>query len=123
MDATTNTKDWIIYQNVSEGFRSLRAMRKIRQGETVYDLSGLSSLPEADMYSIEVAKGVHLDCEYVAAGAINHSCNPNAAVLNFRVVAWRCIEPGEEVTIDYRRTETHLAAPFTCNCCGNRMEW
>lgn len=105
-----------------DGFRSLRAVRKIRQGETIMGLPSVA-LPQPDMYSIEAHPGLHIDCSFSVVGALNHACKANAAVKDMRIVAWSCIEPGEEITINYRMTETHLAAPFTCRCCGEEMKW
>lgn len=105
------------------GNRSLVATRKIRQGEEILTLPS-SALAQPDMFSIEVHPGLHIDCSFTVAGAINHRCNDFTAVVrDMRIVAWRCIEQGEEITINYRRTESKLAAPFTCSCCGEKMEW
>jgi hypothetical protein len=75
------------------------------------------------MYSIEVFPGVHVDCSDVLVGAMNHACKANCAVRDGRIVAWECIPAGTELTINYRLTETHLAAPFICKCCGQEMKW
>ena len=105
-------------------YRALFATEKIRQGETIITLPQ-ATVQNPDKYSLEVLPGVHVDCSFSAAGAINHSCNPTAMVKGNRVVAWRCIKPGEEITLDYKRTEHKLAEPFNCNCgnCdGKRIE-
>ena len=96
-------------------FRSLFATEKIRQGETILTLPQ-ATVQYPDMYSLEISPGIHVDCASSPAGAINHSCKPTAAVKDNRIVAWRCIEPGEEITLDYKKTEHKLAAPFRCNC-------
>ena len=103
-------------------FRSLVATEKIRLGETIL------MLPEVvqevrDRYSVEALPGVHIDCGNSPVGSINHSCDPSAAVRHMRIVAWKCLEQGEAITIDYRKTETHLAESFKCSCCGTWMEW
>ena len=103
-------------------FRLLKATERIRQGEIIIELPDIP-LAERDMYSIEVHPGVHVDCSKSPVGAINHACKANAAVRNGEIVAWACIEPGEEITINYRMTETHLTAPFVCKCCNEKMEW
>ncbi len=125
MAADTNTNDWTCYQSTRSGYRSLHAMRKIRQGETITELP-TEVLDKPDMYSIEIMPGVHINCEFSAVGATNHSCAPNAAIKGNRLVAWNCIEPGEEITIDYKRTESKLSAPFDCKCgrlgCRGRIE-
>lgn len=93
--------------------RGLFAARRIRQGETIMFLPDRVQ-DERDMYSIEVFPGVHVDCSDSVVGALNHACKANAAVRDNRIVAWACIQEGEEITINYRMTETHLSNPFTC---------
>ena len=48
--------------------------------------------------------GPHHYLELTAPGRyLNHSCDPNAGIMNDRVVtALRPIEAGEEITVDYR---------------------
>lgn len=98
-------------------YRALFASEKIRQGETIVVLPQ-STVSYPDRYSIEASPGWHIDCSNSPAGAINHSCKPNAAVKDNRIIAWTCIEPGEEINIDYKKTEQKLAEPFLCEC-GN----
>jgi hypothetical protein len=105
----------IVYIFFTGNQRSIKASQRIRQGETIVELPKIP-LSEPDMYSIEIYPGIHVDCESSLAGAINHSCNPNAFVKENRIVAWKCINPGDEVTIDYRITETKMASPFYCKC-------
>lgn len=105
--------------------RSLVAVERFHQGETILGLPHVTQ-QYPDKYSLEASPGIHVDCSFVMAGAINHSCNPSASVRNFNIVAWRCIEAGEEITLDYRKTENKLANPFDCECgyCppGTRIE-
>jgi hypothetical protein len=109
-------------QTSDEGFRSLHANSDIRQGETIMNIPQ-KTVPERDKYSIELFPGVHVDCSEEPIGATNHSCKANAAVRDGRLVAWQCIKAGDEITINYRLTESHLAAPFVCSCCNEKMEW
>lgn len=113
------------YEITGEFFRSLTATEKIRMGETIVDLPSVCQ-PNPDKYSIEIIEGVHVNCTDHPVGAINHSCDPNAAVRRGSIVAWRCIEPGESITIDYKKTERNLAEPFHCIClskhCRGRIE-
>lgn len=97
---------------VTEG---LFASRDIALGETIVTLP-LTTQSEPDKYSIEASPGVHVSCENSLAGAINHSCIPNAAVKHFRIIAWACIKENEEIKINYKRTEHKLAVPFICRC-------
>lgn len=109
----------------SNGFRSLYALKDFRQGERIIDLPQKSQ-PNPDTYSIEIAPGIHVDCSQSVVGATNHSCDPNAAVRKGAIIAWKCIKEGDQITIDYKRTETKLANPFDCYCgaknCRRRIE-
>lgn len=108
-----------------EGYKCLCALKDFHQGELIINLPQ-RSMAGPDRYSIEVSPGIHLDCTDSPVGAINHSCDPNAAVRNGRIIAWTCIKTGEEITIDYKRTEQKLAMPFDCKCnsenCRGRIE-
>lgn len=103
-----------------DGFRKLVASRDISMGHEILVLP-LKSLDKPDRLSVEASPGIHIDCTDSLAGAINHSCKPNAAVRHFRVVAWECIKQGDEICIDYNRTEYDMAVPFKCNCCGTMI--
>lgn len=108
-----------------KGYRSLRASKNFRQGEYILDLP-TEVLSTPDKYSIEVLPGIHVNCTNSPAGAINHSCDPNAAVKKGSILAMSCIKAGDFITIDYKRTEDKLAAPFDCICgsknCRGRIE-
>ena len=114
------------YVHLSEGFRSLRAYRDIRQGETILELP-TTVIDKPDKYSIEVYPGVHIECDESPVGSLNHSCEPNAAVKGNRIIAWSCIKRGDEITLDYKRTESSISTPFDCECgskyCRGRIEW
>lgn len=116
---------WLVYVNVKAGYRKLVAMQDLRQGKVIAELP-TELLDKPDRLSIEYPLGVHRNCEFSVVGSINHSCEPNAAVFNGNIVAWSCIAAGEEVTINYKRTERHLAEPFDCHCgskkCIGRVE-
>lgn len=107
----------IAWIEAKDNWRSLIAAEDISQGRTICVLP-LKTMEKPDKYSVEASPGVHIDCTDSLAGAINHSCDPNAAVRHFRVIAWKCIKAGEEITIDYNRTEYQMAEPFLCYCCG-----
>ena len=46
---------------------------------------------------------------------LNHSCDPNAMRHGVNVFAWRAIERGEEITIDYR-LNAFGSSSWTCEC-------
>ena len=114
--------DGVEVRHFEDGSRGLYAAKQFRQGETIKKLPE-QTIPERDMYSIEVYPGVHVDCSWSLVGALNHGCYANCRVRNGKIVAWECIPAGTELTINYRLTETHLSNPFTCKCCGEEMKW
>lgn len=66
--------------------------------------------------TIQIGENHHIEDE-VGAG-INHSCYPNAVVFQGHVVANTQVLKGHEITIDYSKTETEMASPFSCWDCG-----
>jgi SET domain-containing protein len=46
---------------------------------------------------------------------LNHCCDPNAMRHGVKVFAWRPIEKGEEITIDYRLSAFD-GSPWPCEC-------
>lgn len=117
----SNTKVKVI----GDLFRSLVATERIRMGEEILTIpTTVISVP--DKYSIEIVPGIHVKCDDSPVGAINHSCDPSAAVRSGKIIAWKCIQPDEAITIDYKKTEQKLSEPFDCVCgskfCRGRIE-
>jgi hypothetical protein len=46
---------------------------------------------------------------------MNHCCEPNALRRGVKVVAWRSIGAGEEITLDYRLNAVD-GSRWTCRC-------
>lgn len=101
----------------------LFALRHFYQGERILELPEGNLLSVPNRYTLQISPDLHLDCSEHPIAALNHSCNPNAAVRGNKLIAWACIDPGEEITINYLRTETELAVPFKCECgnCDSKM--
>jgi len=55
--------------------------------------------------------------EFIKAGGLNHSCEPNAGYANsqIEIIAIKKIAKGQEIAIDYAFMETDFEA-FKCNC-------
>ena len=66
--------------------------------------------------SICIGQDKHVEDRF--GSVVNHSCVPSARMVAESVVTNRTLFPGDEVTIDYRRTEREMAAPFECQTCG-----
>jgi hypothetical protein len=71
-------------------------------------------VPERTKYSIELNRlgnTVHIEDPFFMY--CNHSFTPNCAITPIGVVyALRLIEEGEELTFDYRTTESEISHPF-----------
>lgn len=87
-----------------------------KKGAVVCDLTTGTLVPGPTRTSIQVSKKYHVEDK--VGRYINHSCNPTCKVVSFFVVSLRDIESDEEVTFNYNESESKLAEPFECNCCG-----
>lgn len=50
---------------------------------------------------------------------INHSCEPNVYIKNFKIIAMRQIAKGEEITFDYS-INSDFPVAFACRCGSQR---
>jgi SET domain-containing protein len=72
--------------------------------------------------SYNTKHSMHLDGEIIEATGmlryLSHSCDPNAFFKNDQrwLYALKDIKKGNEITIDYERTEPVISAPFLCLC-------
>lgn len=86
------------------------ARRHFAKGEFIFRRRNGPAIRYEDLPSISPERREHLtelDREHCAIveppGAyLNHSCEPNAMRSGVKVLAWRDIAAGEEITIDYR---------------------
>lgn len=88
------------------------------EGRPVYIFTP-TYIPKRNRYSIQI-DGKHM-IDY-RGKFLNHRCSPNSEI---RVVddtillyATKTIYIGQEVTFNYNTTESVLAEPFNCTCCG-----
>jgi hypothetical protein len=86
------------------------ARRAFAPGEFVFRRRHLRVVGGAEVPALPAEDRMHL-CELSAdrfavlappGCYLNHSCDPNAMRHGVKVFAWRAIEPGQEITIDYR---------------------
>tara|TARA_R100000808_G_C2084293_1_gene107027 strand:- start:413 stop:787 length:375 start_codon:yes stop_codon:yes gene_type:complete len=83
-------------------------------------------ISEPTRTSIQVSEHVHVEDFYGAF--VNHSCDPSCRVSGYHIIALRDLEVGDQITFNYNKNETKLAAPFLCDCCsklieGETMKW
>lgn len=95
--------------------RGVVSTRPIKKGEMICRLQGKEitvkqliraykvKLRDTDPLQVDDAKYIDLDKPYIY---INHSCNPNAAIVRYHdLVAIKNIKAGEEITFDYSANE------------------
>lgn len=101
----------------SGGGARVDAGQSFQPGEILMVLKGKVA-EQPDRYSIQIGVDKHL----MPAGEgciwmfLNHSCEPNAAVMGRKLVAIRAIARGEEVTFNYNSNEYAMESPFRCRC-------
>lgn len=125
------TPSWIGVARVRGEFR-LVAQVPIEVGEVVFHMEGrIADRPSR--YTVQVGAEEHLDpweahdltwvLDHRPYAFMNHSCAPNARIVDRDVVAHRRIERGDEVTFDYRTTERIMREPFLCRCGHCEESW
>lgn len=86
------------------------ALRDFRRGEFIFRRRHGRVVSNARLASLSEEDRRHLcELDYERSAVLlppgcylNHSCDPNAMRSGVKVFAWRDIESGEEITIDYR---------------------
>ncbi len=105
----------------SGGRARVDAGQSFQPGEVLLVLQGKVA-EQPDRYSVQIGVDKHLmpDGEGCVWMFLNHSCEPNAAVMGRKLVAIRAITSGEEVTFNYNCNEYAMDSPFRCRCghCG-----
>tara|TARA_X000001382_G_scaffold58876_1_gene40467 strand:+ start:566 stop:1060 length:495 start_codon:yes stop_codon:yes gene_type:complete len=116
-----------------DNYKSLHAATSIGQRELILHLKGVWT-PYPTKTSIQVGER-HLESE--TGACINHSCSPNAEIIYIQgwdangspvssgttgLVSLEKIQKGKEITFNYNLTESILANPFKCNCCGKEIK-
>ena len=89
------------------------AVQSFAAGDFIEYFEGHPS-PIRTRYSVFL-EGVHIEPTGTLK-YLNHCCDPNAYFEGRNLMALRPITPGQEITINYKATETELANPFHCHC-------
>ncbi len=100
------------------------ALRDFAAGEFIFrrrlgpplDAAAIEALPDEDRRHL-----CELDREHSAVLSapgcyLTHSCEPNAMRSGVRVFAWRAIDAGDEITIDYRLNGFDDTERWPCLC-------
>jgi hypothetical protein len=108
------------------------ATEPIETGEQVLEIHGVF-VDRPSKYSVQVEEQLHVELPLVEGLTqepdrhpwryLNHSCDPNAALVGLRLIALRPIARWDEVTFDYNTTEYEMSTPFACQCgrCGGTL--
>lgn len=101
------------------------ATAPIERGEPILEIRGVF-VQHPSRYSVQVEDDLHVELPLVEGLTqepdrhpwryLNHSCDPNAALVGLGLVAIKSIRQWEEVTFDYNTTEFQMANPFVCRC-------
>ena len=103
--------------------RGLWSRRRFAEGEFIFRRCYTRLLTAAELDQVSEWEQDHL-CELgfdrfavlAPPGCyLNHSCDPNAMRHGVKVFAWRPIERGEEITIDYR-LNAFDGSSWPCEC-------
>ena len=98
-----------------ESFCGVYATEPIAEGQVVHNLLPSEVCGEPTKTSIQIDEGVHIENE--VGRYVNHSCHPTCEIKDAKIVSLKNIEQGQEITFDYGKNESVMAAPFTCSCC------
>jgi uncharacterized protein len=103
--------------------RGVFAARHFQPGQPILSLGG-SVLAKTEMlalgperaYALQIGTGEFLDLA-LPGRYLNHSCDPNAGIVDDRVlIALRPVVPGEEIRFDYSTTMREDHWTMECRC-------
>jgi SET domain-containing protein len=103
---------------VNNGRKGLFALVPIAKDEILIDLNGEDTLPLPTRRSLQIGEGRHAIGREETVGYLNHGCEPNV-YLDFSclwVRAFKDIQAGQEVKINYAATEYEMHDSFSCDC-------
>jgi len=93
----------------------------VKKGQTIFVMQG-EVIHQPTRTSVQIGEKKHIEDEL--AGFLNHNCQPTAKVDRDRhsFVSLRDLKEGDEITFNYNANEDHLAAPFKCHCCQEKIQ-
>lgn len=116
---TTELTDCFHVKANGHGEKGTYAKYSYQPGEFVYLVRGEAQVERTRM-TIEVGEDQHVYDPY--AECINHSFEPNLKVRGREMIAIAEIAAGDELTFDYLKNESAIAAPFECHDTGRRVD-
>lgn len=118
MKKPTTIRSFLIKDGING--KGVFATRDINKSTILFKMHG-EIISKPTRTSVQIGNDLHIEDEL--AGLLNHSCQPSAKVDRQlqALISMRDIKEGEEITFDYTKNEDHMAAPFVCDCCGNKI--
>jgi len=104
----------------AKSMKGMYATDHYNNGDLICELEG-TELSVPDKYTIQIGDKQHLSVTEPYR-FMNHHCSPSTKIEGRLLVAAKNTTPGQEITFDYNTTEDKLACPFTCGCCGKKIE-
>ena len=111
--------DCFVVKSNEHGEKGTHAKHAYQVGDLVYVVRGEAG-PERTRKTIEIAPDEHVFDAY--AEFINHSFTPNLEVRGREMIAIAEIAVGDELTFDYLKNESSIAAPFDCHETGRPVD-
>ena len=118
MKKPTTIRSYLIKDGING--KGVFAARDINKNTILFKMHG-EIISKPTRTSVQIGNDLHIEDEL--AGLLNHACQPSAKVDRQQqaIISLRDIKEGEEITFDYTQNEDHMAVPFTCECCGNKI--
>lgn len=120
----THESENVYTKRRDDGMFGLYSRKLFRTGETILNMLNGDLQDDQDFRSIELDSGHFHHPDGMFA---NHSCDPSVSIEKDTglLIALRSIRPNDEITFDYRTTETEIVAGFICKCgadnCAERI--
>ena len=111
--------DCFIVSSNGHGEKATHSKHAYQPGDLVYLVRG-EARSERTRETIEIGPDQHVYDPY--AEFINHSFTPNLEVRGREMIAVEDISAGDELTFDYLKNESSIAAPFTCHETGRTVD-
>ena len=107
-----------IRENPDTGYKSLFALRNLKNRIKLSDFKPQTILESPSMYSVQVGENQHIELNPNYLQYINHSCDPNIYfdIRRMAIITLKPIQSGEEIAFFYPSTEWKMSEPFECSC-------
>jgi hypothetical protein len=92
--------------------------RSYQINDVICDFTARAIFKEPNRFTVQTGENKHILLSPEHLQYINHSCSPNAFfdVDNFKLIALRQIDEGDEITFFYPSSEWEMSEAFKCNC-------